>query len=171
MSTKQTIAGAGGGAALMAIVLSVIQPSIEKVEAVKLRAYRDIGGVLTVCAGHTGPDVVVNKVYTPAECDKLTKRDIEIASSGILKHSPHLIWHPIQLAAVISFTYNVGLSNYAKSSVKSSFNAGNFQAGCSAMLKYKYVNGVVTQGIINRRNKEYALCTSTLTPQGLTNTL
>lgn len=164
---KKVAVGAGAGATLMAVVMSTVVPQIETFEGVRSTAYRDVGGVLTVCAGHTGPDVVVGKVYNPSECAALTQKDAVKAASGVLKVSPHLIYHPLILAAAISFSYNVGTGRYETSSVASDFNAGNFSLGCSALLKYNLVNGVVNQGLINRRAQEYTICTSTLTVKGL----
>lgn len=169
MSIKHATLGAGAGASLMAIVMHLTTPNLEALEGTRLQAYRDIGGVLTVCTGHTGPDVVVGKVYTQEQCDNLTQQDAEKAASGILKTSPQLLYHPMQLASAVSFSYNIGVGAYDKSSVASNFNAGNFQAGCSAMLKYTYVNGKFSQGVANRRQREYNLCVSTLTPKGLDN--
>jgi lysozyme len=40
-------------------------------EGVKYTPYLDPVGIPTVCAGVTGPDVVMSKTYTKAECDNL----------------------------------------------------------------------------------------------------
>lgn len=168
MGTK-TVIGAGAGATLLAVAMTAIVPQIQNFEGNRSVPYRDVGGVLTVCSGHTGPDVVVNKVYSPSQCAALTEVDARKAAAGVLKTSPQLQYHPMQLAAAISFSYNVGVGNYARSSVASNFNEGNFQAGCSALLKYVYADGKYNQGVANRRHQEYLICTSTLTPKGLTN--
>jgi lysozyme len=152
----------------MAVVMSIAVPNITTLEGQRAVAYRDVGGVLTVCAGHTGPDVVVGKVYDPKQCAALTQKDAEKAASGVLKTSPHLLYHPLILASAISFSYNVGVGRYQTSSVATRFNAGDFAGGCAALLKYNLVNGVFNQGLANRRQQEYNLCTSTLTVKGLT---
>ncbi len=166
MATKHVVAGAGAGAALMAAVWGTAIPTIQGLEGTKAVAYRDIVGVLTVCTGHTGPDVVVNKVYSSNECAALTQKDASKAADGVLKVSPHLIWHPMQLAAAISFSYNVGTGAYSTSSVANSFNTGDYSGGCSAMLKYTIAGGKFSQGLANRRQQEYTICTSTLTVKG-----
>jgi len=166
---RNVVIGAGAGASLMAIAMSVAVPQIQQFEGYSSTAYKDIKGILSVCRGHTGPDVVVNKVYTDAECTTLTEQDANKAATGVLKVSPQLKYHPLQLAAAISFSYNVGVGAYADSSVARNFNAGNFQAGCSALLKYTYSGGKYSQGLANRRKAEYDICMSTLTPKGLTN--
>lgn len=170
MASKTTM-GVGGaaGAGLLALTLATTTPLLQREEGTKYVAYRDQVKVLTVCTGHTGPDVVVGKVYTPKECATLTTKDAEKAASGVLKVSPQLVYHPIVLASAVSFSYNVGVGTYAQSSVARDFNAGNLVQGCNDMLKYTYAGGVVNRGLINRRNQEHALCVSTLTPQGLSN--
>lgn len=166
---RQIVVGAGAGASLMAIVMTAVTPQIQQFEGIRNTPYHDIRGVLTVCSGHTGPDVVVGKVYSNAQCSSLTDQDAAKASAGVLKISPQLKYHPMQLAAAISFSYNVGVGNYANSSVASNFNTGNFQAGCSALLKYTFAGGVYSKGLAARRQSEYDICTSTLTPKGLAN--
>lgn len=169
MALKHAAAGAGIGGALVALAMQFTTPLLDKTEGVRHVPYRDIVGVLTVCVGHTGPDVTVGKVYTDQECDKLTEQDASKAAAGVLKVNPQLEYHPMVLASAISFSYNIGVAAYQKSSVAADFNAGNFQAGCSAMLKYTYAGGKYSQGLANRRTLEYKLCTSTLTPKGLPN--
>lgn len=169
MSVKPIILGAGAGAGLMAIVLNATVPTIQNLEGIKNTPYKDIGGVLTVCSGHTGVDVVAKKVYTNAECADLTESDVQKAASGVLKTSPQMIYHPLQLAAAISFSYNVGIGDYGKSSVSRYFNQGQFALGCAELLKYVYAGGKYSPGLFNRRKQEYLICTSTLTPKGLSN--
>lgn len=163
MSVTKTTVSASTGAALMAIVMLTAAPKIATLEGTKYTAYQDIGGVLTVCSGHTGPDVSVGKVYTPDQCANLTEQDAQKAASGVLKISPHLLYHPMQLAAAISFSYNVGVGTYDKSSVANQFNLGNFTSACNDLLKYTFVNGKYSVGLANRRKQEQTLCLSTLT--------
>lgn len=166
MARKAIITG-GAGAGLLALALGIATPEITTFEGQKNRAYRDVIGVLTVCAGHTGPDIVVNKVYSDEECKKLTLQDGQKAAEGVLKVSPHLIWHPMQLAAAISFAYNVGTGTYAKSTVAKLFNQGKFVEACNFLPKYIYAGGKVFRGLVNRRAREQELCLSTLTVEGM----
>ena len=166
MSRRNIIAG-GAGAGLLAVALNVATPEITTFEGMERKAYRDVVGVLTVCAGHTGPDIVVGKVYSDEECKKLTMADAAKAAIGVLKVSPHLLWHPMQLAAAISFSYNVGAGTYAKSSVARLFNEGRFIEACNFLPKYKYAGGKVWTGLVNRRAREQEICLSTLTKEGM----
>lgn len=147
-----------GAAGIVAVILTVAVPQIQKFEGYRSVPYRDIVGVLTVCNGHTGKDVRVNKFYTKEDCASLTDQDATKAAEGILRVSPGLAKHPMQLASAISFSYNVGIGTYDKSSVKRDFNAGNFKVGCSDLLKYVYAGGKYSDGLYNRRKEEYAIC-------------
>lgn len=163
------IGGATAGAGLMAIALEIATPQITTFEGMRTRAYKDVVGVLTVCAGHTGKDIVANKTYTLEECNAMTEKDAKIHADGVLAVSPHLIYHPMQLAAATSFTYNVGVGAYAKSTVAKRFNAGDFQGACNYMLNYKYAGGRVWRGLEIRREQERKICLTSLTKEGYAN--
>lgn len=168
MSKKPVVIG-GAGAAMIALALNISTPEITEFEGQKNKAYRDVIGVLTVCNGHTGPDIVVDKVYTDEECSRLTRKDAKEAADGVLSVSPHLVWHPMQLAAAISFTYNVGIGTYKKSTVAKLFNSGDFVGACNFLTRYKYAGGKVYPGLVRRRQREKEVCLSTLTPEGVKN--
>lgn len=167
MAVKHAAAGAGAGAVLTALLMNTVTPLLNRVEGVRHVPYYDVVHVLTVCVGHTGPDVRVKHVYSQPECDALTEKDTEKAAAGVLKVSPQLEYHPMQLAAAISFSYNVGIGGYAHSSVARNFNAGNYKAGCKALFKYEYAKGRYIQGLANRRQQEYKVCMSSMTPKGM----
>lgn len=169
IKSPKIIVSTGAGAGLMAIVMTAVTPQLQKFEGTRYTPYRDVGGVLTVCSGHTGPDVVVGHVYTPAQCSALTEQDAAKAAQGVLKYSPQMLYHPMQLAALISFSYNVGVGSYSTSSVRVNFDHGDFKAGCADLLKYVNVNGKYNSGLANRRTQEYSICMSTLSPGGLAN--
>ena len=178
MATKKTTTSSGpsktlvvgGGAAasgsLIALALGIATPEITTFEGQRSVAYRDVVNVLTVCAGHTGPDIVVGKVYSDDECKKLTTKDAKKAGDGVLAVSPQLVWHPMQFAAAVSFTYNVGIGTYQKSSVARLFNEGKFIEACNFLPNYKMAGGKVYAGLVKRRAREQAVCLSTLTPEG-----
>jgi lysozyme len=151
----RTKAGAIGGLAA-AIALAV--PVIQRWEGHEDRPYKDIVGVLTVCYGHTGNDIVPDKTYDGVECTVLLENDIEKAAKGVLAVSPELADKPYILASAISFSYNVGVPTYKKSSVAKNFKVGNYAVGCGWMLKYTYAGGKHVPGLANRRQHEYEIC-------------
>ena len=168
---KAKVGAGAGAAAMVALAITYITPTIRSEEGTKYHPYRDVGDVLTVCSGSTGPDVVVGKVYSEADCERLTEADVRRAADGVIKVSPQLINHPMQLASAISFSYNVGVGTYERSSVARDFNAGNYQKGCNDLLKYDHAAGKFSQGLANRRQREWKICMSTINANGDTRAL
>ena len=50
-------------------------------------AYRDVVGVLTVCDGHTGADIISSKRYSDAECNALLKADLQKLLASLIQLS------------------------------------------------------------------------------------
>lgn len=99
-------ASIGGGAIAIATVMLSGKDGLEGREYV---AYRDVVGVLTVCDGHTGSDIIPGKRYTDKECDALTQKDLTRIATQV---DPHIKvpTTETQRAAIYSFAYNVGAS-------------------------------------------------------------
>ncbi|EAX3609494.1 lysozyme, partial [Salmonella enterica] len=64
-----------GGAAAIAIAAAMLGGH-DGLEGRRYEPYRDVAGVLTICDGHTGKDIVPGKHYTDAECDALLNQDL-----------------------------------------------------------------------------------------------
>lgn len=167
MKSKAVATGGVGG--LVALSLTVATPYIQEFEGRRLVPYYDVVKVLTVCDGHTGKDIIIGRKYTDEECDTMTAKDAQFYATGVLKCSPHLAYHPMQLAAIISFSYNLGVATYCKSSIRRLFDQGRFVDACNFLPNYKFAGGKVWTGLVNRRAKERTLCLSTLTPEGMMN--
>ncbi|ELY4257036.1 lysozyme, partial [Cronobacter sakazakii] len=103
---QRIVAAVGGGAIVIATAMVAGKDGLEGREYVP---YRDVVGVLTVCDGHTGKDIIPGKRYTDAECDALTQADMTHIARQI---DPHIKVNTTdtQRAAIYSFAYNVGPS-------------------------------------------------------------
>lgn len=148
---QRLIAAAGGGAIAIASVL------IPDLEGNSFTPYRDVGGVWTVCNGITGPDVVKGKKYTQAECDALLKKHLQPYARSV-ERSVKVPSNAYQKAALISFSYNVGISAFEHSSVLRNLNAGRYQQACDGLRSWIYVDRVKIQGLANRREVEREIC-------------
>ena len=126
-------------------------------EGRSLPVYTDLGGVPTVCDGHTGPDVKPGAVWTKEQCDAILRKNIEVHGSGILA----CVSVPINqntYEALASWAFNVGVGAACKSTAIKLLNAGNKTAACDALLNWNRVNGKVIPGLVNRRKAERELC-------------
>jgi lysozyme len=110
-------------------------------------------------------NVEVGKRYTEDECKESLEKQLLLHADPVLLCTPILRGHPYQLAAAVSFAYNVGTNAYCNSSTARYFNKGDFKNGCRALntsdsgkLQWVTARGKVLPGLVKRRAKERALC-------------
>ncbi|AIP65239.1 lysozyme [Burkholderia thailandensis] len=159
MADKKTLIGLVG-AATAALLLSIV-PAFE---GEVLVARPDPIGIVTACHGDT-KDVRAGQRFTPEECRaRLEQRLIEHAEP-VLKCTPGLKGHTYQLAAAVSFAYNVGANAYCNSTTAKRFSAGDWRGACRALNEsdsgrpqWVTAGGRVLPGLVKRRAAERALC-------------
>ena len=83
------------------------QATIKRFEGLRLKAYRDQGGVLTIGWGHTGSDVQEGTSITEAKAEQLFQDDLATAEA-ILERTVDVELTEWQWAALVSFVFNVG---------------------------------------------------------------
>jgi lysozyme len=151
MRVKSRYLAGGAGAALLAAQLAYTTPWEGRVYV----PYFDVGGVATVCDGHTGPDIIKNKRYTDAECDALHVKDQLRIEAGLLSCAPEMA-DPAKVPddvyiAVNDWAFNVGAGAACKSTLIKMIRAGNLRGACNQFSRWVYVNGKYIQGLANRR--------------------
>ncbi|UGO52686.1 hypothetical protein OPT719_53 [Escherichia phage vB_EcoD_Opt-719] len=160
MSIKNKVIGSAVAGAMALAV-----PFLNEHEGVEYKPYRDIAGVWTTCAGITGPDVILGKVYTKKECDALLAKHLAIHQRAVDKALNVNV--PVSTrAALYSFSFNVGTSAMRNSTVIRRMNRGDIRGGCEALSMWNKISvggkKVVSKGLVNRRNAEIKLCVSEL---------
>lgn len=126
-------------------------------EGTSFKVYKDVGGVLTVCQGYTGPEVKLGDTWTKPQCDDVTKKALAIHGAGALACTHHPITQEYY-EAVASFTYNVGVPAYCDSTMRKMIDAGDLSGACDQFLRWTKVKGKVWRGLMNRREAERRLC-------------
>lgn len=126
-------------------------------EGVRYTPYYDVAGVLTVCYGHTGADIIKNKTFSPAECKAMLDKDLQPFARSV-ERSVKVPTNEYQKAALISFSYNVGVTAFERSSLLRQLNAGNYQAACDGLRQWTYAGGKQWKGLMNRREVEREVC-------------
>lgn len=126
-------------------------------EGVVLRGYADPIGVVTACAGHT-KTAVLGRPYTPEECEGLLMQDLLEHAEGVLRCAPVLEGRTWQLAAAISFTYNMGVGAFCGSTMAVKFNRWDFAGACAELDRWVHAGGQVMDGLVTRRKVERDLC-------------
>ncbi|ALX97252.1 lysozyme [Serratia fonticola] len=148
-------AAIGGGAFAIAAVMLGGQGGLEGRE---YTPYRDVVGVLTVCDGHTGKDIIPGKRYTDRECDALLNSDLRIVAAGVDPYIRSDISNT-QRAAIYSFAYNVGVTAFRNSTMLKKINAGDQKGACDELRRWTYAGGKQWKGLMNRRAIEHEVCT------------
>jgi lysozyme len=154
MAIKGKTAGgiAGAGAAIALAITMLIAPW----EGLSLKAYRDIVGVWTICFGET-KGVEPGDVATRAECEAMLAKSVKVYADGldacVVPDLPQKTW-----AALISWTYNIGVPAACSSTLVKLLNAGKFEAACDQLLRWNRAGGQVVKGLTNRREAERELC-------------
>ena len=143
-------------AAATAIATALAIPA----EGLRQFAYYDPPGILTVCYGHTGPDVAPSRVYTTAECNELLTEDMRNAVEQVEKCHPNLPENV--LAAFGDAVFNLGPSVACSSTASGYLAVGDIESACKQLPRWNKarVAGVLVPlpGLTKRRAKEMALC-------------
>lgn len=125
-------------------------------EGRSLLAYADPVGIPTICEGVTR-GVSLGDVATPAQCDQLLARELGIALAAV-DHQVRVPMPETRRAALGSFVYNVGESQFARSTLLRKLNAGNALGACAELNRWIYAGGKRLAGLVKRRAAERELC-------------
>jgi len=134
---------------------------LKRFEGCKLKAYKDIVGILTIGYGHTGKDVREGQTITQEEAEAILQKDLEKFVHGV----KDLVKVPInenQLAALVVFAYNIGLNALSGSTLLKKLNAGDLQGASEQFIRWNKAGGKEVAGLTNRRNAERDLFVSAL---------
>lgn len=120
-------------------------------------AYWDsIGGVWTAGFGST-QGVNKDTHWTRPQAVARIQSDWLKARQGVLKASPILANYKNRLDAVTDFAYNLGVSRYIGSSMRSYINRQDWNAASLEFQKWNLGGGKVIAGLVRRRAAEQAL--------------
>lgn len=123
---------------------------IRKSEGLRLKAYRDPVGVLTVGYGHTGPDVSEDKKITMDEAEFLLQTDATHAADSVLQLTKGNVSQG-QLDALTDFVFNLGSKSLQTSTLLRKHNAGNYTGAAAEFARWINAGGHVCPGLIKRR--------------------
>ena len=124
-------------------------------EAERLEAYQCSAGVWTIGVGHTKGVKAGDKI-TERESRHLFHSDLNQFKKELVK----VVKVPVtqgQFVALMSILFNIGLPNFRSSTLLKKLNEGDYEGCALEFPRWKYSNGVVIRGLLNRRKAEKAL--------------
>ncbi len=130
---------------------------IRQYEGCRLKAYRDIVGVLTIGYGSTGAHVQEGMEITPEEADRLLREDIQHAERCVTRLLAGLAVTQGQYDAMVSFAFNCGCDALRRSSVLRLLVAGDDNGAAEAFGLWCKAGGKVVAGLTRRRAAEAEL--------------
>ena len=142
---------------------------IEHREGVRLQMYYDSAGLPTIGVGHllTKDELSSGKLFlssgpakwrdgiTKEQVDDLLTADLHIAESVVdvcLAQRPDL--PQCQFDCLVSFVFNIGGKAFRNSTLLKKLLACDFAAIPDELRKWKYAGGVVSPGLVKRREDE-----------------
>lgn len=147
---------AAGGAVTAAGALAVTL--IGDFEGLRLKSYPDVIGVWTVCYGET-KNIRPGMTFTKAECDRMFLDSIVAHERGMracLDDPDSIPMRPY--IAFVSLTYNIGVANFCRSTLRRLLNAGDVGGACLEFSKWNKAGGKEVRGLTLRRERERKFC-------------
>lgn len=135
--------------------IEVSQECLELVkyfEGMKLRAYKDSGGVWTIGIGHTRT-AKAGMTITEDEAFDLLREDIKEAERGV-RQLVNISLYQHQYDALVSFVFNLGVGNFGKSTLLTVVNDENHVQVPNELNRWVYDNGNRLNGLVRRRLAE-----------------
>ena len=97
-----------------------------------------------------------NRVWTKQEIDDLFEADVAGFERGVLRLVPPVAGHQGRFDALVSFSFNLGLGNLQRSTIRIKANRGEWEAAADALLLWNKAGGKVLAGLDRRRKEERA---------------
>jgi len=138
---------------IMAIAKSTLD-FITKEEGARNKAYKDSKGLWTIGVGHlikADEQHLITATLTDEEVEELLRKDLKWCSEAV-ESSVKVPLAQHQFDALYSLCFNIGGTNFAKSTVVKKINENDLQGAADAILMWNK-----PEVLVNRRKRERAL--------------
>lgn len=97
------------------------------------------------------------RVWTAAEVDDLLAKDLARFERGVARYCPSAVNSQGRFDSLVSFSFNVGLGNLQRSSLRMKHNRGDYEGAAEEFMKWTKGGGRVLPGLVKRRLDEQRL--------------
>lgn len=142
-------------------------------EGVRVKPYRCPALLWTVGVGHVIDQTHIrvpmeerknlpipagwDRTLTMEEVNAILAKDLESFERGVLRLAPALVGHQSRFDACVSFSFNVGLGNFQRSTIRMKIQREEWEAAADAFLMWTKAGGKELPGLVKRRKGERAL--------------
>lgn len=119
-------------------------------EGLRLKAYQDVKGIWTIGVGHTGPEVVKGLEIGELHAYDLFHEDVKWAEDAV-NNNVHAPLTQNQFDALVSFVFNIGETQFVRSTLLKKLNKLDYSGACGEFDKW-----VIPIQITSRRMSEKA---------------
>ena len=98
-----------------------------------------------------------NRVWTKTEIDELFRADVGTFERGVLRLVPGVVGRQGAFYALVSISFNFGLGNLQRSTIRMRANRGDWSGAAEAFRVWTKGGGKVLPGLVKRREAEIAL--------------
>lgn len=128
---------------------------IKQWEGLRLDAYKCSAGEWTIGYGHTATAKEGMKI-TQTEAERLLYQDLSLYETAVTRAVTAQL-SDNQFAALVSWSYNVGITAMRNSSLIRKLNQGDYGSVPGELARWNKVKGKVNRGLSNRRAAEAGL--------------
>jgi lysozyme len=129
---------------------------VKEYEGLRLTAYKDSGGLYTIGYGHVGPHIRPGMRITEAQAEAFLLADLGTAEQAVSR-----LVKPKQtnneFSALVSLVFNIGTGHFADSDLLKHLNSGDDDGATAEWMKWVYVAGKRSKGLVRRRAEEVSL--------------
>jgi len=145
---------------------------IKKDEGVRTKPYRCPALIWSVAVGHVIDQSHIrvpfnerkniplppewDRVLSMAEVDAILAADLATFERGVLRLCPSGLTQG-RFDALVSFSFNVGLGNLQRSTIRMKHNRGDFEGAAESFMAWTKAGGKELPGLVKRRKHERAL--------------
>ncbi len=142
-------------------------------EGVRVKPYRCPAALWTVGVGHVIDQSHIkipleerknipipdgwNRTLTMDEVNAILAKDLENFERGVLRLAPNLAGHQSKFDACVSFSFNVGLGNFQRSTIRMKIQREEWEQAADAFLMWTKAAGKELPGLVKRRKGERSL--------------
>jgi lysozyme len=108
-----------------------------------------------------------NRVWSKKETDDLFAADVASFERGVLRLVPGVVGRQGAFDALVSISFNFGLGNLQRSTIRMKANRGDWEGAADAFMQWTKGGGRELPGLVKRRKDERALFLSDSSPVGL----